>query len=97
MGARIDQNGPIVHDRIAIFVDAIFRRHVVIGYALLGQNGADPDFLIIPIRRAMLFDSVAAEARALIDAKNSVDATNYTTNDAAHNGSNRTGGPFAIS
>ena len=97
MGTRIDQNGPVVHDRIAIFVDAIFRRHVVIGDALLGQNGADPNVFIIPIRRAMLLNRVTAEARALIDAKDSVDATDHAANDAADNGSDRTGGSFAIS
>ena len=97
MGARIDQDGPVVHDRIAIVADAIFRRHIVISDALLGQNGADPNVFVIPIRGAMLFDRVAAKARALIDAKDSIDAADYTADHAANDGSDRTGGPFAIS
>ena len=97
VGTRIDQNGTVVHDGVTIFADAIFRRHIVIGDALLGQNGADPNVLVIPIRRMMLFDRVAAKARALIDAKDSIDATDHAANNAADDGSDRAGSSFAIS
>src|SRR5947209_7674302 len=62
--AGIDQNRPVVHDRIAVLPRAIFRRHVVIGYALLGQDGADPDVLAIAVGWAVLLDHIAVEARA---------------------------------
>jgi len=97
VGARIDQNGTVVHDRIAIVADAIFRGHIVIGDAFLGQYRADPHLLVIPIRRTMLLDCVTAKARALIDAKDPVDATDHTANNAADDGSEGTGGSFAFS
>ena len=40
--ARLDQDGTAVHDGVAIIVHPVFRRHVVIGDALLRQNRADP-------------------------------------------------------
>jgi hypothetical protein len=96
-GPRIDQNGTVVHDRVAIVPDAIFRRHIVIGDAFLGQNRADPDVFTILIGRAMLLDRVTAKARTLIDAENAVDATDHTAYDAAHNCSEGTGRSLAFS
>jgi hypothetical protein len=97
VGARIDQYGTVVHDRIAIVAYAIFRWHIVISDAFLGQNCADPDVLVILIGRAMLLDCVTAKARALIDAKDPVDATDDTANDSADDGSEGAGGSFAFS
>ena len=51
MGARFDQHRTAVHDRVAVIVDAIFRRHVIIGDAVLGQNGADGAVLVDLSRR----------------------------------------------
>src|SRR5471032_3095582 len=81
VGARIDQNRAVVHDRIAIVPRAIFRRHVVIGNALLGQHGADPDILTILIGRPMLFDDIGVKAGPLIDAEHPGDAADHSAND----------------
>jgi hypothetical protein len=32
VGSRVDQYGPVVHDRVAIIADAILSRHLVIGH-----------------------------------------------------------------
>src|ERR1700732_4804743 len=81
VGARVDQNRTVVHHRVAIIPNAIFRRHVVIGDALLGQYGADPDILAILIGRGMLLDYITAKAGTLIDAQNPGDATDHAAND----------------
>src|SRR5665213_1530076 len=96
-GARLDQDRATVHDRVAIFTrGGVFRRHVVIGDALLGEHRANPNILAVLIGRAALLDDIAVEARAVIDAENAVDATDHPANDAADHGADRTGRPFAF-
>jgi hypothetical protein len=97
VGARIDQNGTVVHDCVAIIPGAIFLRYIVIGDAFLGKNRADSYVLSILIGRAMLFDNITAKARPRIDAENAVDTTDHTANDAADDGSEGTGSSFAFS
>jgi hypothetical protein len=97
VGARIDQNGTVVHDRVATIPDAIFLRHIIIGDAFLGQNRADSYVLSILIGRVMPLDDVTAKARTLVDAENAVDTTDHSANDATDNGSEGTGGSFAFS
>src|SRR5665213_1113907 len=81
-GARLDQDRATVHDRVAIFTrGGVFRRHVVIGDALLGEHRANPNILAVLIGRAALLDDIAVEARAVID---------------ADHGADRTGRPFAF-
>src|SRR5918994_6133050 len=63
MGAWIDQHRPVVDDGVAIFGDAIFARHFVIGHAARGQVSANPDFAIITIRVVPLARYISAEAR----------------------------------
>src|ERR1700738_2267372 len=97
VGARVDQNRPVVHDRVAIIPGAIFRRHCVIGDALLRQYSADPDILAILIGRATLLDHILAKTGALIDAQNAGDATDHTANDTADDGADRAGRLFSFS
>jgi hypothetical protein len=97
VGPRIDQNRTVVHDRVAIIPNAIFRRHIVIGDAFFGQNRADPDVLAILIGRAALLDDIAAKAGTLVHAQNPADATDHPANDAADDGADRTSSSFAFS
>ena len=71
-GARLDQNRAAVHDGVAIVVDAVFLRHVIIGDAFLGQHGADANVLAVAVGGTVLFDHVAVEARTFIDAKHAI-------------------------
>jgi len=89
VGARFDQNRAAVHDRVTIIPSAIFRRHVVIGDAVIGQDSANPDLLTV-------WDNIAVKAGTLVDAEDPVDATNHTANEAADDGADRTGGSFAV-
>jgi hypothetical protein len=88
---RIHQNGPIVHDGVAIFTGTVFLGNVVIGYAGFGQNSSDPQFLIVVIRRMVVLDDVASEARTLIDTQNATDAANHTTDNASDHSADRAG------
>ena len=47
-------------------MDAVFRRHFVIGHALLRQHRADADILAIAIGRDVTFDDVRVEDSALV-------------------------------
>jgi hypothetical protein len=96
VGARIDQNRAAVHDRVAIVPDAVFRRHVVIGDAVVRQNRADPDVIAILIGGAALLDDITAKAGTLIDAEHAGDATDHAANDPANDGADRTGSPLAV-
>ena len=40
-GTRFDQNRATVHNRVTIIPSAIFRRHIVVGDALVRQNRAN--------------------------------------------------------
>jgi hypothetical protein len=93
VGARVDQDRAVVHDRVSVIPNAIFLWHVVICYAFLRQDCAYPDVLAISIGRAMLFDHITAKARTLIDAEN----PGYAANDAADDGTDGAGSSFAFS
>jgi hypothetical protein len=97
VGSRVDQNRAVVHDRVAIVPYAIFRRHIVIGDARIGQNRADPDVLVISIGRAALLDDITVKARSLVDAENPVNSSDHAANDAADHGADRTGRSLALS
>jgi hypothetical protein len=97
MGARIDQNRAVIHDRVAVIMDAIFRRHVIIGNAGFGKNGANPDIFAVVIGGAALLDDVAMKTGALIDAENPGDAANHATDDTADYRADRACGAFAFS
>jgi hypothetical protein len=97
VGARFDQNRAAVHDRVTIIPSAVFRRHVVIGDAVLRQNRANPDILAILIGRAALLDDITAKSRTFVDAENPGDSTDHAANDTADDGADRAGCSFAIS
>ena len=94
--ARFDQDCAAVHDRVAIFADAIFLRHVVIGDAFFRQDGADAHILAILIGRAALFDDIAAKTRTFVDAQDAVHTADDTTDHAADDRADRTRCPFAL-
>jgi hypothetical protein len=96
VGARFDQNRAAVYDRVAIIPNAIFRRHIVIGDARLGQNGAHPDVLAILIGGMVLLGHIAVKTGTLFDAENARYATHHAANDTADDGADRTGGSFAF-
>ena len=95
--ARFDQNSAAIHNRITIVTSAVFRRYLVIADAFLRQNRANSDLLAILIGRATLLDNVGMKAGAFIDAENPGDSTDHAANDAADDGTDGTGGSFAIS
>jgi hypothetical protein len=47
VASRIDQHGPVVHDRIAVLGRAILSRHCIICYTSVRQHGSDLDSLAI--------------------------------------------------
>src|SRR5258708_5269434 len=96
MGTWLDQHGAAVHHRVAIIPDAIFRRHFIIGDAFFRQHRAAADILAILIGRPTLFDHIAAETRALIDAQDAGNAADDTANRAADNGAHGTGCALAL-
>jgi hypothetical protein len=96
-GTWFDQNRAAIHNRVAIIPCAVFRRHVVIGHAVFGQNGADADVFTIFIGRVPPLDDIIVKAGAVIDAENAAHSTNHAANDTADHGAERTGGSFAIS
>jgi hypothetical protein len=97
VGTRVDQNRATVHDRVAIVPNAIFLRHIIIGYALLRQNRANPDILAILIGRAVLLNDITAKARTLIDAENAGYSADHAADDTANHGADRTGRSFTVS
>src|ERR1700738_4716805 len=94
VGARIDQNRPVVHDRVAIFPGAIFRRHVVIGDAFLRQNRANSDILAALMGRWLALNNITAKAGTLTGAETPGDPPDYPANDTADDGTDRTGSSF---
>src|SRR6185437_8648399 len=95
-GARLDQHCAAVHDGVAVIVDAIFRRHVIIGDAVLGQHRADPDVLAVDIGWTVLFDHIAVETRPLVDAEHAGDPSDHAADDTTDHGADRARGAFAI-
>jgi len=96
VGARFDQNRAAVHDRVTIIPSAIFRRHVVIGDAVIGQDSANPDLLTVLIGGTALIDNIAVKAGTLVDAQDPVDATDHAANHPSNDAADRTGGSFAV-
>src|SRR3954453_15948184 len=70
MRARIDQHGTIVDHRVAIVAHTVFRRHVIVGDALLGQVRANSDVTLIGIGGVVPFDDITVKARPFIDTEN---------------------------
>src|SRR5580693_5190600 len=91
MGSGFDKNRAAIDHRVTILARAVFRRHLVIGHALLGKHRADTHLVAILIGGMMLFDGVGVEARALIDAEHAGDTSDHAANGAAHDGANGTG------
>ena len=97
VATRIDQHGAAVHDRVAIIPGgAVFRRHVIIGDACLGQNRAYPDILIILVRRIVPLFDIPVKAGPVVHAQNPVDAADHAANDATNDTADRAGGSFAL-
>src|SRR3569832_1450661 len=92
----IDQDRAGIDDRIAIIADAILGGNFIVGHACFRQHRTDADVLAIVIGGVVTFGNIAVEARALVDAQHTGDAADHATDDAADNGSNRTGRPFAF-
>lgn len=97
VGTRVDQHRAVVHDGVTIIADAIFGWDVIIGDAFVGQHRADAHVIGITVGRDVPLDDIAVKAWPLIDAENPGNAAHHTSDDAADNGSDRTGGAFAIS
>jgi hypothetical protein len=97
VGSRIDQNGATIHDCVSVLARAIFRRHIVIGDTLFGQNRPNSYVFVVLIGRAPLFDDIRMEARPLVDPKDAGDAANDAADHATNNGADRTCCPVAIS
>jgi hypothetical protein len=96
MGPRIDQHGTVVHDSISIVADAIFRRHVVVCHAGIGQHRADADIFVVMIGGIMTLNNVAVEPGALIDPQNTIHAADHATNDASNDSPDRAGRPISL-
>src|SRR5580692_2974871 len=78
MRAGIDKHRAAVDHGVAVVMGAVFRWHVVIGYAVAGQVCAHPQIAIIGVGWMVPFDNVAVEARPLIDTEHTVDAADNT-------------------
>src|ERR1700730_3319751 len=93
----IDQNGPLVDDRVAVAGgNAIFAGHPVIGYSGGRQNHPDPRILAVAIRGTVLAYHVVVKARAFIDPQQPADPACNTAHHATDRATNGPayGGPF---
>jgi hypothetical protein len=84
VSAGINQNRPIVDDRIAIFANTILLRNLIIRDARFRKLSADPYIALITVRRAALFNHITAEARPLIYTQNARDAADDPSDRAAN-------------
>ncbi len=83
--ARFYKDGTLVHIRVAIAGCVILRRNVVVSDAAFRQYCTDTEFFSVAIRRPMLTDDVFAEARAIIDPKDTSDCSGRRTNRTSNN------------
>jgi hypothetical protein len=90
VGARIDQNCTIVHNGVAIIMNAIFRRNVVIRHTGFRQNCTHTDVLVVTKGGVMPFGDIAVKARTLIDPEHSIHASDHTAHHATDNSADRT-------
>src|ERR1700744_2883698 len=79
MRARIDENRSTVDNRIAIITYPIFRRNVIVGYAIARKICSYAYITVIRIGWVMPLDDVAVEAGPLIDSEHPV----HTADNAA--------------
>jgi len=96
VGPRVHKDGAAVHDRIAIIAHAVFLGYLVIGNAVLGQNGTDAHILPVLVGRPPLFDDIGTETGTLIDTQHAGDAADDTTHHAADNSAYGASRPLAI-
>ena len=85
MGAWVDQNSPVIHDRIAVGCRAVFPRYFVISDAAIGQFGADTYFALIAVGRMSAFGNVTAETGTA----GLRDATGRRTGSSTHGSADR--------
>src|ERR1700722_6477714 len=93
----INQNRPIVDDRIAIVANTVLRRNFVIGNAGFRKHRSYPDIPFIAVRGPVLFfDDVMTEARTLIPAQNASHTPDDPSDRAAYNSADRTRSTLAF-
>jgi hypothetical protein len=93
----VDQNRPVIDDRITIFADAILGWNVIVGDACFRKHCAHPYIPFVAVRGPAFFDDVMTEARTLIGAENASHTTDDPSDRAANNSAHRPGSPLALS
>ena len=96
MRTRINEYRTIVDDGVAILPDTVFLRDFIVGDARFRKLSADPHIALIAVRRAMLFNHVAVEARPLIYTQNACDAADDPSDRAANDCAYRTSRSLAF-
>src|SRR4051794_40678523 len=90
-GARLDQHGAAVHDRVVVAPRAaIFGRNVVIADSSLGQDRTNCEGLRIRVRRHLLTNNIFAEPRSISDAQNAGNPASHTANHSTDDSTERT-------
>src|SRR5689334_14155945 len=86
-----------IHHGVAMLAYTIFRRHLVVGDAFLGENGPNPHILTILIGWVSLFDNIRTEAGPLVYSKNPSYTAHHAAHDSTDDRAHRPSRPFTIS
>jgi hypothetical protein len=86
--SRINEHRSIIHNRIAIIANAVFRRNIIVGDACFRKYRAYSHIAFVAIGGSMFVDDIMTEARACIHAKNArhtaYDPSDCAAYDSAH-------------
>src|ERR1035437_4947938 len=89
-GTGVNEHRSIVDDGVAILANTVFLRNVVVSHARFRKLCTHPYIALIAVRRAVLFNYIAAETRPLIYTQNACDAADNPSNRAADDSADRT-------
>src|SRR5918993_2952134 len=84
MGARIDEQGAVVHDGVPVVANTVFGRHLVVGDPARRQHSPDPNLLLIPMGARALLNDILPKAWPLLISKAANDSAAYSANHCSH-------------
>lgn len=91
MSTRVNQHRVSVDNRVSVRSGTrIFRRHVIVCHACIGEHGTNSKFVAIFVRRIMTLDNIAVEPRTIIDTQHTVHTAYHAADNAANDRSHGT-------
>src|SRR5918993_5897885 len=88
MGARIDEQGAVVHDGVPVVANTVFGRHLVVGDPARRQHSPDPNLLLISMGARALLNDILLEAWPLLVGKTANDSAAYSADHGSHGTAN---------